>query len=104
MSEKFECAFIYIAGGLDPQTARARIESSEINMNVAGCATYDEAEQIAKEMVAKGCTALELCAGFGNDGVARIQKAVGNEIAVGAVRFDFHPAMGFRSGDTLFSK
>ena len=104
MSEqKFECAFIYVAGGVDPQKARARIESDEINMNVVGCSTYEQAEQIAREMVAKGCTALELCAGFGNDGIARIQKAVGPEIAVGAVKFDFHPAMGFKSGDIYFS-
>ncbi len=98
----FECAFIYVAGGLDPGKQRAVIPSDEINMNVIGCSTYAQAEEIAKEMVAKGCTAIELCAGFGNEGVARIQKAVGNDVAVGAVRFDFHPAFNFQSGDALF--
>ena len=67
-----------------------------------GCATYAEAEEIAKEMVAKGCTAIELCAGFGNEGIARIKRAVGPGIAVGAVKFDFHPAFGFKSGDEMF--
>ena len=56
----------------------------------------------AKEMVAKGCTAIELCAGFGNEGIARIKRAVGPGIAVGAVKFDFHPAFGFKSGDEMF--
>ena len=98
----FECAFIYVAGGLDPEKNRAVIPSDEINMNVIGCANYDQAEEVAKEMVAKGCTALELCAGFGNEGISRIKKAVGPEIAVGAVKFDFHPAFGFKSGDELF--
>lgn len=54
-------------------------------------------------MVAKGCTAIELCAGFGNEGIARIQRAVGPEIAVGAVKFGFHPAMGFKTGDDVFA-
>ena len=49
-----------------------------------------------------GVTAVELCAGFGNEGIARIQQAVGPDVAVGAVKFDFHPALGFRSGDRLF--
>ena len=98
----FECAFIYVAGGLDPKVNRAVIPSDEINMNVVGCATYAEAEEVAKEMVAKGCTAVELCAGFGNEGIARIKKAVGPGIAVGAVKFDFHPAFGFKSGDDMF--
>ena len=53
-------------------------------------------------MAAKGCSAIELCAGFGNEGIARIQRAVGPKVAVGAVKFDFHPAFGFKSGDALF--
>ncbi|MBR5690835.1 MAG: hypothetical protein IKX46_02655, partial [Verrucomicrobia bacterium] len=67
-----------------------------------GCATYDEAEEVVKEMVAKGCTGIELCAGFGNEGIARMKKAAGEGVAVGAVKFDFHPAFGFKSGDEMF--
>jgi len=99
----FECGFIYVAPGCSPEKQHATIPSDDINMNVFGCSTYSEAEQIAKDLVAKGCTAIELCAGFGVDGMARIKKAVGPGIAVGAVRFDFHPAFGFKSGDDLFS-
>ena len=101
-SEKFECAFIYVAPGLDPSVNRAVIESTDINMNVVGCATYDEAEEVVKEMVAKGCTGIELCAGFGNEGIARMKKAAGEGVAVGAVKFDFHPAFEFKSGDEMF--
>ena len=71
-SGKFECAFIYVAPGLDPSVNRAVIESTDINMNVVGCATYDEAEEVVKEMVAKGCTGIELCAGFDNEGISRL--------------------------------
>ena len=98
----FECAFIYVADGLDSTKQRAVIPSDSINMNVIGVGSYDEAEVVAKEMVEKGCTAIELCAGFGNEGIARIKKAVGAGIAVGAVKFDFHPAFGFKSGDDMF--
>ena len=76
--------------------------SLSFDMNVIGCSTYEQAEAVAREMVEKGCTAIELCAGFGNEGVARIQRAVGPDIAVGAVRFDFHPAFEFKKGDELF--
>ena len=104
---KFECAFIYVAPGCNPAKERDVVEGDSINMNVVkeltdryGAAA--EAEEIAKEMVAKGCTAIELCAGFGNEGIARIKRAVGPGIAVGAVKFDFHPAFGFKSGDEMF--
>ena len=53
-------------------------------------------------MAAKGCKAIELCAGFGYEGVARVKKAVGPDIAVGAVKFDCHPAFGYKSGDEMF--
>lgn len=99
---KFECAFLYVAPGCDPAKDVARIEGESINMNVVGMASYAQAEEIAKEMAAKGCSAIELCAGFGNEGIARIQRAVGPKVAVGAVKFDFHPAFGFKSGDALF--
>ena len=98
---KFECAFIYVAEGCVPAKDRACIEGA-INMNVVGCSNYAQAEEAAKEMVAKGCTAVELCAGFGNEGIARIQRAVCPNVAVGAVKFGFHPAFGFKTGDEMF--
>ncbi len=100
---KFQCGFIYVAPGCDPEKERAVIEGSDIDMNVIGCSNYEQAEAAAKELVAKGCTAVELCAGFGNEGIARIKKAAGPGIAVGAVKFDFHPAFEFKSGDEMFS-
>lgn len=98
----FECGFIYVAGGLDPAKQRAVIPSDEINMNVIGCSDYAQACEAAKELVAKGCTAIELCAGFGYEGIAMVKEAVGPGIWVGAVKFDCHPAFGFKSGDDMF--
>ena len=95
-------AFIYVAPGQNPQEQKAVIPSYTLTLHVVGCSTYDQAETAAKELVANGCGAIELCAGFGNEGIARIKKAVGPEIPVGAVKFDYHPAFGFKSGDELF--
>ena len=99
----FEGGFIYVSPGLDPKEQRAVIPSKDMNMTVVGCASYEQAEEVAKEMAANGCTAIELCAGFGDEGVCRIKRAVGPDIAVGAVRFDYHPAIGFKSGDSIFN-
>ena len=97
----FKCGFIYVAGGVDKDKARAFIPGDEIEMTVVGCSTYDEAVEIAKEMVASGIGAVELCAGFGFEGTAMIKKAIPG-IPVGSVKFDFHPAFDFKTGDDMF--
>ena len=94
-------AFIFLIGDAD-ETTRAVVSTPSISLNVVGCRTYAEAEAAARELAAKGVTAMELCAGFGNEGIARIQRAVGPQVAVGAVKFDFHPGPGFQSGDRVF--
>ncbi len=96
-----QAAFIFLAGDADAST-RTVVSTPSIDLNVIGCKNYAEAEQAAREAAAKGVTAIELCAGFGNEGIARIQRAVGPDVAVGAVKFDFHPALHFHSGDTVF--
>jgi len=96
-----QAAFLFLVGDAGPGT-RAVVSTPSIDLNVIGCKNYAEAEQAARDMAAKGVTAIELCAGFGNDGIARVQKAAGPAVAVGAVKFDFHPALGFKSGDAFF--
>ena len=96
-----EAAFLFLAGDAGPDT-RAVVPTGSVNLNVVGCRNYDEAEAAARHLAAAGVTAIELCAGFGNEGIARIQRAVGPQVAVGAVKFDFHPGLGFQSGDRVF--
>jgi 2-keto-3-deoxy-6-phosphogluconate aldolase len=97
----FKCGFIYVAPGVDPEKAHAFIPSDEIQMTVVGCANYDEAVKVAKDMVESGITAVELCAGFGFEGTAMIKQAIPG-IPVGSVKFDFHPAFDFKTGDDVF--
>ena len=96
-----QAAFLFLIGDAD-ETTRTVVSTPSIHLNGVGCKTYAEAEAAAKELAAGGVTAMELCAGFGNEGIARIQRAVGPDVAVGAVKFDFHPGLGFKSGDALF--
>ena len=91
-----QAAFLFLIGDAD-ETTRTVVSTPSIHLNVVGCKTYAEAE-----LAAGGVTAMELCAGYGNEGIARIQRAVGPDVAVGAVKFDFHPGLGFKSGDALF--
>lgn len=97
-----KAAFIYIAPENDYNRHRAFIDSPVVSLTVVGVKDYQEAETVVKELVAEGVTAVELCAGFGNDGVARITKAVDGKALVGVVRFDLHPAFNHQSGDNVF--
>jgi hypothetical protein len=100
---KVKAAFIFVAPETDAQTHRAVIETPALTLNVVGVKNYSEGVQVAKELVANGVQALELCAGFGNEGLAMISKAVQGKASVGAVRFDHHPGFDFKSGDELFN-
>ncbi|NIA09482.1 MAG: hypothetical protein GWP10_07090, partial [Nitrospiraceae bacterium] len=64
---------------------------------------YDEACRVAKELLNQGIAAIELCGGFGNEGVAKVVKAVDHKIPIGAVRFDIHPGLDNKSGDEIFT-
>ena len=97
-----QAAFVYVAPKCSPEKQNVVLPGEELTLNVVGCSSYDEAERIAIDLAGKGIDAIELCAGFGLEGVARIRKAVGPNLPVGVVRFDYHPALGFKSGDELF--
>lgn len=103
-SGKFKVGFIFCNEGCNPKKDRSVIESEQIILYTIGCSSYDEAERAAQELVKKGCTVLDLCGAFGNEGVARINRVVERKIPVGAVRFDFHPVFRNRSGDHMFQK
>lgn len=97
-----KAAFIYIAPENDYNTHRAVIDSPVVQLTVVGVKDYNESELVAKQLVADGITAIELCAGFGTEGTARVARAVEGKALVGVVRFDLHPAFNHQSGDKLF--
>lgn len=102
-----KAAFIFIAPKADPAQHTAIVKTPEVEVTTLAVASYAEAERVAKDLVAAGIVAIELCGGFGAEGVAHVKRAVAGQAvagqaAVGVVRFDCHPGLGFKSGDELF--
>lgn len=100
---KVNAAFIFVAPEVDSSIHRTVVETPVVSLQVIGVKNYSEGAAVAKELVNQGVKAIELCAGFGNEGTAIIAKAVEGKAAVGAVKFDFHPGFDFKSGDELFN-
>lgn len=97
-------AFLFVAPPAVRGKHRCVIAMDGVDLIVTGVKDYAEAAEEARALVAEGCSGIELCAGFGAAGVAAVAAAAGPGIPVGVVRFDSHPAFGFASGDTLFSR
>lgn len=95
-------AFIFIAPGANPQQHRQTVVTAEVEVTTIAVDSYDAAAQTATALLQEGYTAIELCGGFGAEGVAAVKRAVGGRIPVGVVRFDYHPGLGFKSGDEVF--
>ena len=52
---KAKGAFLFVGGGVDKETAKSVIESKYMDLYVAGCKNYAEAEEIARALAADGC-------------------------------------------------
>ncbi|MGB9784699.1 MAG: DUF6506 family protein [Fervidicoccaceae archaeon] len=102
MTEKMKAAFIFIAPRADSDKDRAVVSTPSVELEVYGVGSYGEAVELAKRLVERGISVIELCGGFGNRGAALVSEAVAGKARVGVVRFDLHPALGGRSGDELF--
>ncbi|MDR3536379.1 MAG: DUF6506 family protein [Acetobacteraceae bacterium] len=98
-----QAAFLFLAGGAEPATHRCTLRTPQVDLTVIGVPDYSAAEAVARDLVAHGTVAIELCGGFGHAGVARIVAAVDGKAAVGAVRFDGHPGLEGKSGDAVFA-
>ncbi|GAA0579045.1 DUF6506 family protein [Rhizomicrobium electricum] len=96
-------AFMFVAPQTDRTKAKAKVVTPVAEITTIGVQNYAEAEEEALKLVAEGITVIELCAGFGHDGTARIAKAVAEKALVGVVRFDLHPMFEHQSGDALFA-
>ena len=96
---------MFVTPDADPGDHRVTISTpATVELIVVGVKNYQQAIQVSKELVEQEVQAIELCAGFGQIGVAKVAQAVGDKAVVGAVRFDRHPGLGFKSGDEIFDK
>lgn len=101
---KVNAAFIFVAPEVDYKTHRTVIDTPVVHLTVIGAKNYSKAMEILKDLVNQSIKAIELCATFGNEGIALVSKAVNGKTSVGAVKFDHHPGFDFKSGDELFNK
>lgn len=97
-----KAAFIFLAPGAEPAQHNSEVRTPEVELKVIGVRNYQAAEEVIQQLVAEGVKAIELCGGFGHEGVARAAQAAGRDVAVGAVRFDVHPGLNGNSGDAIF--
>lgn len=95
-------AFMFIAPQGNPLQHVATVATPEVEVITVAVSDYPSACATAVDLVDKGCVAIELCGGFGSEGVAQVARAVRGRAAVGVVRFDHHPGLGHRSGDDVF--
>jgi hypothetical protein len=102
-SMSLKAAFIFVAPETDSTMHRAMVDTPKVQLYVRGVKNYQEAVIAARELVGQGVEAIELCAGFGIDGVAEIKNAVQGKAVVGVVRFDNHPGFEYKSGDEIFN-
>ncbi len=96
---------MFVTPDADPGEHRATISTPDtVELIFVGVKDYQQAVQVSHELVDQGVQAIELCAGFGQIGVAKVARAVGDKVVVGVVRFDRHPGQEFKSGDEIFDK
>jgi hypothetical protein len=96
-------AFMAMVPDADPVKHRSVIATEFAELTVVLVPNMEQAIAKAKQLADEGCSAIELCGGFGNSMTGKIADAVRGRIPVGAVRFDVHAALGM-SGDDIFMK
>ena len=84
----FTEAFIALVPDADARRDRTVLETKLYRLVVALVRDEDAAAELSRELVGEGVESIALCPGFTNRGVARIDEAVGDKIAVSVARGD----------------
>lgn len=79
--------FIVKAPGYQSDTHHAVIETPQFRTQVVCVSSVAEAQHVARQMIANGIELIELCGGFGQEGMAELVAALNTEIPVGYVTF-----------------
>ncbi|MCP1627804.1 hypothetical protein J2T25_000716 [Citrobacter amalonaticus] len=102
MSDMLKAAFIFVAPHSVAETHNAWVKTEQVQVKTIAVSDYQQAGKLLDALYDEGIRAIELCAGFGHLGVAHMVNAAAGRMHVGVVRFDLHPGLGNRSGDSLF--
>ena len=98
-----QAAFIFLSAQGDPAIHHNVTDAGDVKLSTYAVKDYAAACKLSEQLASQGFVAIELCGGFGTQGVAAIDRAVNGKAVVGVVRFDHHPGLGHSSGDALFS-
>ena len=77
---------------LIPKPGNTSVSSQSSNgytLSLATLGSVEAAQRLAKELAAKGVTAIELSSGFGEGGLSAVRDTVGDKVRVGLVRYDW---------------
>jgi len=88
-------AFLFVCSDADSKKHRATVETPTLSLIMVGTKDFDDAVNTAKSLVEDGIQLIELCAGFGPIGTAKIIEAVGDKIPVGSVSYGIESAGKF---------
>ncbi|HWR44166.1 DUF6506 family protein [Sporomusa sp.] len=97
-----KAAFVFVAPEANSKQHRSVITTPAVELTVVGVSDVQSAVAAVEELVEQGIGAIELCGGFGHQGVAAVKKAANKKAVVGVVRFDVHPGLDGKSGDDVF--
>ena len=97
-----KAAFIFISQDGNPEIHHNEVATENVSVTTVAVRNYAEAATLATKLVDEGIIAIELCGGFGIEGVAMVKQAVKDRAVAGVVRFDLHPGLGHQSGDEIF--
>ncbi|MEM0653784.1 DUF6506 family protein [Klebsiella huaxiensis] len=99
-----KAAFIFLTPEGNADIHRCEVVTESVSVVTCAVNSYQAASELAATLVTQDITAIELCGGFGIEGVAQVKKAVNGKAVIGVVRFDCHPGLQFSSGDMLFDQ
>ena len=99
--KKLLIGMLLITPTADPRRDCAYIDNKDATVLFFFVNSYAMAAEYAKVLSGIGCDTIELCPGFGHEGVAEVKRAVGNKTPVGVVRFDAFPPFGTQSADAF---
>ena len=97
---KPKVVFMFWTGDADPVKHRTTLVLDSMELIVVGVKDYNQAAEVAQDLVKEGASVFELCGGFGNMGVAKVVEAT-KGVPVGVVKFDIHPLLQGKSGDQV---
>jgi hypothetical protein len=102
MSDIFKAAFIFVAPDAASDIHNSWVKTPQVQVKIIAVSNYQQAGDLLDVLYDEGIRAVELCAGFGHQGVAHMVAMAKGRMEVGVVRFDTHPGLGNVSGDSLF--